>query len=249
MDKKTNEINHIKFYYCHPRENENPVLFKTLDTRLREYDNTYKDKLVSSFIKIPLVLAMVTFLTSGLIIFSENATRDKIAEQKKTLLLESLKDLIPDELHDNDLTQDASLINRPKLLGHRKEQALYIGTLNGTTTVLAVPVTARNGYSGDIDLMVGIKNNGKITAVKILEQHETPGLGDLIQANKSNWLKQFPTLSLKEIREKNWKVKRDGGQFDQITGATITPRAVVAAIKQALLFQKSYTKLTNGEIE
>jgi electron transport complex protein RnfG len=202
---------------------------------------------VSNFIKIPLVLALVTFFTSGLLMFSESATRDKIAEQKKILLLESLKDLIPDALHDNDLTQDIQLINRPKLLGHRKQQALYIGTLNGTTTVLAVPVTARNGYSGDIDLMVGIKNNGEITAVKILEQHETPGLGDLIQANKSDWLKQFPTLSLKKIGKKHWKVKRDGGQFDQITGATITPRAIVAAIKQALKFQQEFLKTANKD--
>lgn len=203
---------------------------------------------MSKFIKIPLVLALVTFFTSGLLMFSENATREKIAQQKKLLLLESLKELIPDALHDNDLVQDAVQINKPKILGHRKEQNLYLGQLDGKTTVLAIPVTARNGYSGDIDIMVGIKTNGEITSVKILEQHETPGLGDLIQANKSDWLKQFPTLSLDKTGIKNWKVKRDSGQFDQITGATITPRAVVAAIKQALLFQKSYfDKIDNGD--
>ncbi len=202
---------------------------------------------MSNYIKIPLILALVTFFTSGLLMFSENATREKIAEQKKILLLESLKDLIPEALHDNDLTQNAIDLYKPELLGHRKPQKLYLGTFNGKLTIIAVPVTARNGYSGDIDLMVGIKNNGEITAVKILEQHETPGLGDLIQANKSDWLKQFPTLSLKEIGEKNWKVKRDGGQFDQITGATITPRAVVAAIKQALLFHQEFLKTANED--
>jgi len=203
---------------------------------------------MNKFIKIPLILAMVTFLTSGLIVFSENATREKIAQQKKLLLLESLKDLIPDALHDNDLVQNAVKIYKPKILGHRKEQNLFIGQLNGKTTVIAIPVTARNGYSGDIDLMIGVKVTGEITSVKILEQHETPGLGDLIQANKSDWLKQFPTLSFDKVGIKHWKVKRDGGKFDQITGATITPRAVVAAIKQALLFQKNYAKTTkNGE--
>ncbi len=202
---------------------------------------------MSPFIKIPLVLALVTFFTSGLLVFSEKATHDKIAQQKKMLLLESLKELIPDELHDNDLTQDSLLINHPEQLGHRKEQALYVGKLNGKTNVIAVPVTARNGYSGDIDLMVGIKNNGEITAVKILEQHETPGLGDLIQANKSDWLKKFPSLSLNKVGIKNWKVKRDGGQFDQITGATITPRAVVEAIKHALEFQHEFLTTTHKE--
>lgn len=195
---------------------------------------------MNNFIKLPLILAALTFLTSGLIMFSETATRDKIAEQKKQMLLDSLKQLIPDNLHDNDLTQSTMKIFEEELLGHRKELVIYIGKLNEEPSVYAIPVTARNGYSGDIDIMVGIKINGEITNVKILEQHETPGLGDLIEAKKSNWIQQFPNQSLQKTNEKQWKVKRDGGKFDQITGATISPRAVVLAIKQALLYHQQH---------
>jgi electron transport complex protein RnfG len=203
---------------------------------------------MSPFIKIPLVLALVTFFTSGLLMFSENATHEKIAQQKKLLLLQSLEYLIPKHLHDNDLTENPKTLYKPQQLGHRKQQTLYIGSLKGQTTVLAIPVTARNGYSGDIDLMIGVKANGEITTVQILEQHETPGLGDLIEANKSDWLQQFEHISLQQVGVKNWKVKRDGGGFDQITGATITPRAVVAAIKQALLFHENYFKTQSNEL-
>ncbi len=193
---------------------------------------------MNNFVKLPLILAALTFLTSGLIMFSESATHDKIAEQKKQILLDSLKQLIPDNLHDNDLTLSTIKIFEKELLGHRKEKVIYIGKLNEAPSVYAIPVTARNGYSGDIDIMVGIKTNGEITNIKILEQHETPGLGDLIEAKKGNWIQQFANQSLHKTVEKQWKVKRDGGKFDQITGATISPRAVVLAIKQALLYHQ-----------
>ena len=190
------------------------------------------------FIKLPLILSVITFLTSGLLMLSEKLTYEKIAEQKKILLLKSLKQLIPAHLHDNDLTTNTLKIQQPEQLGHRRLETVYIGTLQDEISVVAIPVTARNGYSGDIDIMVGIQANGTITVVKILEQHETPGLGDLIEPYKSDWIQQFNSQSLSKTAEKNWSVKRDGGEFDQITGATISPRAVTLAIKQALLYYK-----------
>jgi len=193
---------------------------------------------MSNFIKIPLILAFVTMLTSGLLMLSEELTHEKIAEQKRILLLNGLKQLIPDKLHDNDLIQSTLELNQPELLGHRQSQLAYIGKLKGNLSVVAIPVTSRTGYSGDIDIMVGIKANGEVTTVKILEQHETPGLGDIIEAHKSDWLLQFPHKSLNNPIKSNWLVKRDGGKFDQITGATITPRAVVNAVKQALEYFK-----------
>ena len=197
---------------------------------------------MSKFIKLPLILSLITFLTSGLLMLSENLTYEKIAEQKKILLLNSLKQLIPNHLHDNDLTTNTIKIQRPELLGHRRLETIYIGTLKDKISVVAIPVTARNGYSGDIDIMVGIQADGNITVVKILEQRETPGLGDLIEPYKSDWIQQFPTQSLEKTKEKDWLVKRDGGKFDQITGATISPRAVTWAIKQALLYYKYHFK-------
>jgi len=194
-------------------------------------------------IKIPLILSIITLITSGLLMISEELTHDKIAEQKKKLLLNSLKQLIPNDLHDNDLIQSTITINEPELLGHRKPHQIYIGKLNDKISVVAIPVTSRKGYSGDIDLIVGIRANGEITTVKILEQHETPGLGDLIEAHKSDWLKQFPKNSLDSLTNKQWHVKKDGGEFDQITGATITPRAVVHAIHLTLVYFKNNKQL------
>jgi electron transport complex protein RnfG len=200
---------------------------------------------MNKFIKLPLILALLTFLASGLIMFSETTTRDKIIEQKKLLLLASLKQLIPDELHDNDLISDSIEVFQQELLGHRIKQTIYIGKLNNKITVYAIPVTSQKGYSGDIDIMVGVKQNGQITSIKIIDQHETPGLGDLILEQKSNWIHQFPMQSFNITQEKDFKVKRDGGNFDQITGATISPRAVVWAIKQALIYHQQF--LSNNE--
>lgn len=189
---------------------------------------------MSNFIKLPLILSIFTLLTSGLLMLSEDLTHEKIAKQKQQMILSGLKQLIPSSLHDNDLLTSQKPLYEPMLLGHRKVQLAYIGKKQGKLSVVALPVTTRMGYSGDIDLMVGIKANGEITSVKIVEQHETPGLGDLIVENKSDWLQQFPNKFLTNENDKKWLVKRDGGQFDQITGATITPRAVVKAIKNAL---------------
>ena len=193
---------------------------------------------MSKMIKIPLILCIVTLLTSGLLMLSEKLTHEKIAEQKKILLLNSLKQLIPDNLHDNDLINSTLTIYESELLCHRKVQKVYVGQLQDELSIIALPVTSRTGYSGDIDLIVGIQANGEITTVKILEQHETPGLGDLIEAHKSDWLLQFPQKSLENLADKQWQVKKDGGNFDQITGATITPRAVVTAVHQALTYFK-----------
>ena len=195
---------------------------------------------MSNFIKIPLILSLVTMLTAGLLMLSETLTHDRIEQQKTELLLKSLEDLIPIQLHDNNLVESVIEIYEPELLGHRKPQTVYLGLQNNQLSVVAIPVTARDGYSGDIDIMVGIKANGEITTVKIIEQHETPGLGDLVIATRSDWLKQFPQKSLSNPQPNRWNVKRDGGEFDQITGATITPRAIVKAIKQALDYYQTH---------
>lgn len=198
---------------------------------------------MSNFIKIPLILSLVTFLTAGLLMLSEELTHERIEMQKKELLLRSLEQLIPDKMHDNDLTQSTVELNEARSLGHRKPQLAYVGTLAGRVSVVAIPVTARDGYSGDIDIMVGIKSDGSITSVKIIEQHETPGLGDLVEPNKSDWIQQFADQSLNKTPEKQWLVQRDGGLFDQITGATITPRAIVKAVKKALVYFKDNKQL------
>lgn len=188
---------------------------------------------------LPVILAVITLITSAVLMLTHELTKDTIERQRLQARLKSLQRLLPEQLVDNDVIADAVTIFEPDALGHRKPKQLYIGRKNGAFSAVAVPVTARNGYSGDIELMVGIKVNGEITDVAIINHKETPGLGDLIERGKSDWLQQFPGRSLDNPVAKNWKVKKDGGRFDQITAATITPRAVVGAIKKALLYEQT----------
>ncbi len=192
---------------------------------------------------LPVILATMTLLTSGLLMFSHHLTADKIAAQKLKAKLASLTRLFPEGMSDNDLIKDAIDLYEPVKLGHRQAEQLYIGTKGGTLSAMAIPVTAQNGYSGDIDLLVGVDINGQITAVEIIAHKETPGLGDLIESNKSDWLLQFPGTSLSQPEISNWAVKKDQGHFDQITAATITPRAVVGALKKALNYHQEYIQL------
>ncbi|MCF6300999.1 MAG: electron transport complex subunit RsxG [Proteobacteria bacterium] len=187
--------------------------------------------------KLAIVLAVITVLASGLVILSHGMTAEKIEQQKRLKILKSLHSLIPATMHDNDLLSDPIEIFEPIILGHRKPMLVYVGTKNQRLTGIALPVLAQDGYSGDIELMVGIDVDGKITGVNIIAHKETPGLGDLVDANKSDWLLQFPEKSLRNTSA--WKVKKDGGDFDQITAATITPRAIVKAIKKALNYYKN----------
>jgi electron transport complex protein RnfG len=186
--------------------------------------------------QLPLILAVVTGLTTGLLMLSHELTADAIAAQQQAKKLASLQRLIPAELVDNDVLADAVTIFEAERLGHRHAESMYLGRQQGDILFWAVPVTARNGYSGDIDLLVGVRKDGSITAVEIISHRETPGLGDLIERRKSDWLQQFPDTSFEAPDESRWKVKKDGGAFDQITAATITPRAVVGAIRQVLRY-------------
>lgn len=211
---------------------------------MADLPNKPKTNLLNKKWLLPIILAAMTLITSALLMFSHAITIDKIEAIQLANKLASLKRLIPAQMIDNDILEDKVAIFEPELLGHRQTETLYIGKKNNTVTIMAVPVTARNGYSGDIELLVGIQVGGKlggqITAVEIIAHKETPGLGDLIEAKKSDWLLQFPGTSLQQPTEEQWRVKKDQGAFDQITAATITPRAVVAAIKQALLFERDY---------
>lgn len=193
---------------------------------------------------LPVILALVTLLTTGTLMLGHELTAEQIEAQKQAKKLASLQRLIPTELTDNDLLTDAQAVYEPDLLGHRKPEQMYLGKLAGEITVRVIPVVARNGYSGDIEVLVGLSPEGQITAVEIISHKETPGLGDLIERRKSDWLEQFPGTSLGAPAAQQWGVKKDGGTFDQITAATITPRAVVAAIKRALVYHQS---LLDGE--
>ena len=130
-----------------------------------------------------------------------------------------------------------------RLLGPIADDAVaYVARKNGKAHTIILPVTAPDGYTANIDMIVGIKLDGSLAGVRVVNHKETPGLGDKIEAKKHPWILQFPGLSLLNPKEDSWAVKKDGGEFDQFTGATITPRAVVRAVRLALTFFQKHGK-------
>lgn len=168
----------------------------------------------------------------GLVLaFTDQATVDDIAARALEDKQNSLGQVIPDALHDNNLVADTLTMTNP--LG--KEITVYRARKDGKVTGVAYEIFG-TGYAGEMKLMMGVDAAGRLLGVRVLAHKETPGLGDKIEVKKGDWILRFDGLSLGDPPAGRWKVKKDGGQFDQFAGATITPRGVVGAIKGGLEF-------------
>lgn len=162
------------------------------------------------------------------------ATKDRIAHNERQAMIQQLQEILPAGSYDNDLLADTREMNLPQNISGPGTDTLYIARLQGHAVAAILPVTAPNGYSGAIEMLVGIHRDGRVATVRVTKHRETPGLGDGIEARRSDWILQFDGRSLQQPAR--WAVKKDGGTFDQLTGATITPRAVVKAVHGALEF-------------
>ena len=158
---------------------------------------------------------------------------ERIAANERAALRHSLQAVLPAGGFDNDPLADAVTLQDDRL-GVREPVTVYRARQRGQPVAIVLPAVAPEGYSGPIRLLVGIGRDGRLTGVEVLEHRETPGLGDRIEREKSGWLLRFTGRSLEDPPASRWRVRRDGGDFDQFTGATITPRAVVKAVGQAL---------------
>jgi len=154
------------------------------------------------------------------------ATEEAIAQRHAEDLTASIAQVIPADLHDNDLLADRVML---------QDQTVYQARKSGAVEAVAFE-TRGKGYAGDIVLIMGVDKQGGLLGVRVLAHAETPGLGDKIEVAKSSWIKGFDGLSFAKLPLEKWKVKKDGGHFDQFSGATITPRGVVAAVRQGLTF-------------
>jgi len=195
----------------------------------------------SSILKGVLGLGIFAVITAGLIALTQQMTAKTIKEQVALARSKALYEIIPANEHNNALLNEAFLINA-QALGLNKSDHAYIAKLDGRPVSLILPVIAPDGYSGPIKLIVGLDTQGNVKGVRVVEHRETPGLGDKIELQKSDWINGFNGLSLDNTPAEQWKVKKDGGQFDQLTGATITPRAIVNAILKSLQFYKTHQK-------
>ena len=150
--------------------------------------------------------------------------------------LRSLYEIIPDERHDNDIVADTITIPRAELLGQSEPFTVYRARMGEDPVAVVMPVIVPNGYSGAIYMLVGVNTDGTVAGVRVVRHKETPGLGDLIEIEKSDWVIGFNGRSLVDPNSDRWKVRRDGGVFDQFSAATITPRAVVRGVQNALIY-------------
>jgi len=200
------------------------------------------EEMKRAVIKNALILAVFAFISTGLIAITHILTKDKIAQEIELALVRQLSQIVPAENYTNDVYKDCIVINNIDFLGTDEDQKLYrMRNAEDDYAVLLTSV-APDGYSGKIHLAVAISQQGKILGVNILSHQETPGLGDKIERIKSNWLQQFEGMSSTNPEEKQWKVKKDGGQFDALTGATITPRAVIKTVYKSLVFYQTKNK-------
>jgi electron transport complex protein RnfG len=182
------------------------------------------------------VLAVFAAVGVGLVAFTEDATRDRIEANERAFLLRTLHDVLPPARYDNDVFNDTIQVSDLELLGSEDPVTVYRAFLGNRPAAVILTPVAPNGYSGPIRLLVGIDVDGRITGVRATSHRETPGLGDAIDSGRSDWILGFEGRSLGNPDLGGWAVKRDGGAFDQFTGATVTPRAVVKAVRNALVY-------------
>ena len=180
------------------------------------------------------ILFIFALAGTALLAFTHDRTEPTIARGLQAEKLALLSQVLPATLYDNDLLATQQSVPPDDLLGTRQASALWLARRGGQFSGVVLEAVAPDGYSGDIFLLIGIDANGSVTGVRVTAHHETPGLGDYIEHAKSAWSEQFSGKSLTQPEPKHWKVTKDGGVFDARAGATISPRAVVKAVKSAL---------------
>mgnify|MGYP001314278250 FL=1 len=185
------------------------------------------------------VLAVFAAITSVAIGWTYLATKDQIDMEVRRAEARQLLEIFPPETHDNDIVDDGfELVADTPLLGIREARQGYRVRQNNRVIGVILPATARDGYSGDIRALVGIRNDGSVAGVRVVAHRETPGLGDKVDLRKSDWILGFDNRSLSQPDLSGWNVEKDGGVFDQFTGATVTPRAVILATRRALEYAR-----------
>ncbi len=205
-------------------------------------NNLVKHMFGSAF-KLSLFMFVCIILLLGVYYF----TAPKIAHEHREAMLKTFNKVLPPSLYNNIPLEDTLIITDDKqraLLGSKEPVTIYRARLDNQPAGVIFQLVATNGYSSHITLLMGVLPNGTVSGVRVLNHRETPGLGDKIEEQKDDWILSFTGRSLQVSTANNqliasdprWAVKKDGGEFDQFTGATITPRAVVAAVKKALLF-------------
>jgi len=187
-------------------------------------------------VRAAIMLAAAAIAAFGLVAIVHEATRDRIAAAARARELARFDQVLGGLPHDNDLLADTVTLRDPELLGTTAAVTAYRARFHGQPVAVLLEFVATDGYSGSIRLLIAVAPDGTVLGVRTVSHHETPGLGDFIDAGKSDWIRRFSGKSLGDPAAARWRVRKDGGDFDQYTGATITSRAVVGAVGRTLQF-------------
>ncbi|MDO3721863.1 electron transport complex subunit RsxG [Marinobacter sp. chi1] len=185
-------------------------------------------------------LGLFALITGGTIAVTQAITKDRIQEQAARAEASALFEIIPESEHDNDLLTDRVQLPSDENLTTAAPPVAWVARQNGEPTGMILPVVAPDGYSGNIRLLVGLDMDGTLLGVRVTSHKETPGLGDRIEVKKSDWITDFAGENLGEPPYRKWNVRKNGGEFDQFTGATITPQAVVKAVQRTLVYFRKH---------
>jgi len=190
----------------------------------------------SSIMRSGVTLAAIAAVCTALVAFTYQLTDERIAANEQAWLEQSLQPALSGVFFDSGVIESMLTVPAPHALPGSEDAIIY-RVYSGEAPVAALfVVSARDGYAGAIRLLVGVGVDGDVTGVHVLAHRETPGLGDRIESGKSDWIRQFDGRSLADPTSDEWKIKRDGGEFDQLTGASVTSRAVVKAVRNTLQY-------------
>jgi Na+-translocating ferredoxin:NAD+ oxidoreductase subunit G len=180
------------------------------------------------------VLVLVAAGLTAVIAVVAGITRERIVHNEQAWITQRLDALVPPAMHDNDLLADSIAVTSPDLLGSAQPVRIYRARRGGAPVAALIRAIAPDGYRGPIELLVAIGQDGRLIGVQVIRHNETPGLGDAFESRDVHWLGRFRGRSLTDPPTQRWTVRRDGGDFDAFTGATITPRAIIKAVRNAL---------------
>ncbi len=189
------------------------------------------------------LLGLFAISGTGMVAYTFDKTKLRIAENERATIVKSLHALISPNEHDNDLYADVIQVHNKELLGTKEPVKVYRARMKNKPVAAILNSESPEGYAGNIYLLVAIRVDGTLAGVRVVKHRETPGLGDGIDIERSDWILAFNGKSLNDPIEKDWRVKRDGGKFDQMTGATITPRAIIKAVKNTLRYYADNKKM------
>jgi len=193
-----------------------------------------------SVLKTGLTLALIAAICTALVAATYQATRDRIAANEKALLEQSLQPALSGTFYDTDVSESRLVIEPPHELPGNDPAVIYRVYAEGVPVAALFAVTARDGFSGPIRILLGVETDGTVTGLRILQHRETPGLGDKIDSARSDWVFQFEGHSLDNPLPEGWAIRVDGGEFDQLTGASVTPRAVIKAVRDTLIWFEAH---------